>query len=101
MRDVATRSKCAAALVIGVTVMFCLRASAEEATAQPPLGQTEAAAKSAYSKKLICTTEPVMGSNIKKKTCRTQEEIDEQRAASHNMMNDLNQSKGRNYGGSG
>ena len=42
-----------------------------------------------------------MGSNIKKKTCRTQEEIDEERAASRNMMNDLNQSKGRNYGGSG
>ncbi len=90
----------AAMLAVLVIALAC-EARAEEGTAQPPLEQTQAAAKSAYSNKLVCTTEPVMGSNIKKKTCRTQQEIDEERQAARHMLNDLNQVKGRNYGTGG
>ena len=74
--------------------------AAEESAAQPPLGQTQAAAKAAYANKLICTKEPVPGSNIKKKVCRTQAQIDQERAASQSMMNDLNKYQGRTYDGS-
>ena len=58
-------------------------------------------AKSNDDGKLICKQEPVMGSNIKKKTCRTQKQLDEQREASKGMMNGVNQGQGRNNGSGG
>jgi len=59
-----------------------------------PIGPTQAAAKSAYSNKQICHLEPVAGSHIKKKICRTQEQIDAERESSQGSMSNLNNAKG-------
>lgn len=72
-------------------------AVANESDPTPPVE----AAKSNDDGKLICKQEPVMGSNIKKKTCRTQKQLDEQREASKGMMDGINQGQGRNNGSGG
>ncbi len=101
MKGIASRGTTTMAVILSIGFGYVSDVRAEEKPPEPPLGQSQAAAKSAYSNRLICTTEPVMGSNIKKKTCRTRQETDQERAAAHNMMNDLNRYQGRNYGGSG
>ena len=44
----------------------------------PP--QTQAAAKSAYSNKPICKRLVVTGSHVKRTVCKTQEQIDQEKA---------------------
>lgn len=92
------------ALTVGLRVALVLFgagvggwAVANEPDAAPPAEP----AKSSDDGKLICKKEPVMGSNIKKKTCRTQKQLDEQREASKGMMNNVNQGQGRNNGSGG
>ncbi len=51
--------------------------------------------------KVVCTRESVMGSNIKKKVCRTQVQIDDQREASQKVLDDLNSSQTRSGGAGG
>ncbi len=93
-----------AALTFGLRVAIVLFgvgvggwAVADESDPTPP-AET---AKSNDDGKLICKKEPVMGSNIKKKTCRTQKQLDEQREASKSMVNGVNQGQGRNNGSGG
>ncbi len=62
---------------------------------------TEQTQKPSDGSKLICTREPVMGSNIKKKVCKTQAQIDEEREASQKVLNDLNSSQSRSSGSGG
>ena len=45
--------------------------------------------------------EPVMGSNIKRTTCRTQKQIDEQRDASQKSMGDFSSQAGGTNGKTG
>jgi hypothetical protein len=71
--------------------------AAEHSDVEPPIVRTQAAAKMAYANKLICTKERVADSNIKRTVCRTPKEIDQERAASQAMLNDLNSYQGRNY----
>jgi len=60
----------------------------------PPPNQTTAAAKSAYSSKLICKREKVTGSMIPKKSCRTQEQIDKEQAAMKEYADDVRHNTG-------
>ena len=59
----------------------------------------------AAAQKLICKKEPVIGSNIPKRVCRTQAQIDAEREASRDSMSEMNQRghvsvDGRSAGGS-
>ena len=67
--------------------------------------ETDAAQTSEVSKpeseKRICRKEPVMGSNIKRTTCRTQKQIDEQRGASQKSMSDFGSQTGGTNGKTG
>jgi hypothetical protein len=51
--------------------------------------------KSAPTDKLVCTREPVIGSNIKRRVCKPQSQINEERDAARQGLNDLNKSAGR------
>jgi hypothetical protein len=53
------------------------------------------------SAKRICRKEPVMGSNIKRTTCHTQKQIDEQREASQKSMSDFGSQAGGTNGKTG
>jgi len=53
------------------------------------------------SAKRICRKEPVMGSNIKRTTCRTQKQVDEQREASQKSMGDFSSRAGGTNGKTG
>jgi invasion protein IalB len=93
-----------AALTFGLRVAIVLFgagvggwAVANESDPTPPAE----AAKSNDDGKLVCKQEPVMGSNIKKKTCRTQKQLDEQREASKGVMESINQAQGRSNGSGG
>ena len=66
-----------------------------ESEAAPPAQHTQDAGQPAEKSKLICTKAPVMGSNIKKKTCKTQEQIDGQRAVSRDSLNESGTGQGR------
>src|SRR5262245_16881373 len=55
-------------------------AMAEEAT-NPPTPQSQAAAKAAYSTKPICKRVAVTGSYVKRTVCKTQEQMDREKAA--------------------
>ena len=55
----------------------------------------EPAKKAAPADKLVCKQEPVIGSNIKKRVCKPQSQIDEERDAARQGLNDLNKSAGR------
>ena len=73
-----------------VLLATCLAspAKADEPGAQV---QTQAAIKSAYEHKLICKREAVVGSYVRTLRCRTQAQIDQERAATklwaENMRN--------------
>jgi hypothetical protein len=69
-----------------------------EGSAAPAKEPTQ---KSAPTDKLVCKQEPVIGSNIKKRVCKTQSQIDEERDASRQSLNDLNQHAGRQQGTGG
>src|SRR4029077_9580258 len=62
--------------------------------------QVDQPAKSDSTDKLVCKSEPVIGSNIKKKTCKTQKQVDEEREASQSSMGELSRQQGRASGGS-
>jgi hypothetical protein len=83
-----------AVLLMGVS---CGYAAADDTDAS----KSDEPAKSDSADKLICKREAVMGSNIKKKTCKTQRQIDEERQASQGMMDDLSRQQGRNNGSGG
>ena len=51
--------------------------------------------KPAPTDKLVCKQEPVIGSNIKRRVCKPQSQIDEERDAARQGLNDLNKSAGR------
>ena len=87
--------------VVALTAMFvCAPAFGNDEPVAPaavpaaPIGVTEAAQKSAYQNKQICHMEPVAGSHIKKRICRTQAEADEERASAQSSMDNLNSAKG-------
>ena len=60
-----------------------------------PIGKTEAAAKKDYSQKLICKSEHVTGSNLRRKVCRTQAQIDADKEASDQLLHDMNTHAGK------
>ncbi len=74
----------------------CGYATANESDA----AQVDQPAKSDGTDKLVCKSEPVIGSNIKKKTCKTQKQVDEEREASQSSMGELSRQQGRGSGGS-
>jgi hypothetical protein len=79
-----------------VAVVFAASAArAESPEPTGPIGQTQAAAQSAYYTKPICKKEHVTGSNIPKRVCRTQAQIDAERAAAQQLMKDTNAQLGR------
>ena len=88
--------RCAA---IVLCVAMCQVALAHETgTGGAPtdrIGKTEAAAKKDYSQKLICTRENVTGSNLRRKVCRTQAQIDRDKEASDQLMHDINVHAGK------
>ncbi len=78
-----------AIIVLGASVASW--AIAEE----PSTVDSQKAEKTAPADRVVCTREPVTGSNIKRKVCRTQSQLDAERDASRQGMNDLNKSVGR------
>jgi len=88
------------ALVLSLlfTLIGCGIAHAQDAAPEPPAAQSD---KTPSSSKMICRQQPVTGSIIKKKTCRTQQQMDEEREASRQSMNDLNKSTGQTNGSGG
>lgn len=87
----------AAALVFAAILLADVpevRAEVEE----PTLAQAADADKAAKAK-LVCTRERVVGTNVKKKTCRTQEEVDLLREASQQSLRDLQNKGGERPGG--
>ena len=56
---------------------------------EPPPPQAASADVKPGATKLICKKEKVLGSNIKKRTCRTQAQIDALRAASQEHMSEV------------
>jgi hypothetical protein len=101
MKDVLSQAALKTALMLVFTLGFGSVAKSEESSAEPPLEQSEAASKTGYSRKLICTYEAAIGSNIKKKTCRTQQQIDYERAAGRNMIYDVSRFPGGRRPGEG
>jgi hypothetical protein len=83
-----TAARCAAFLIAATMVWS---ASAEESAAPA----AEPTKKTAPADKLVCKQEPVIGSNIKKRVCKPQSQIDEERDAARQGLNDLNKSAGR------
>ncbi|HET6471547.1 MAG TPA: hypothetical protein VFG38_06870 [Pseudomonadales bacterium] len=75
------------------------RGAAEEAASAA--GTTQSAAQSAYNSKLICKSERVIGSNIPKRVCRTQAQVDAERTAAQEQMKDVNSQIGRQTGAEG
>ena len=85
-------------LALLLSVAGCGFANAQDPAPAEPAAQSD---KPAPSSKVVCRQEPVMGSIIKKKTCRTQQQMDEEREASRQSMNDLNKSTGQTSGSGG
>ena len=92
MRTIAVRC---AALLIAATIGSIAYAEESAAPAAEPTKKT------APADKLVCKQEPVIGSNIKKRVCKTQSQIDEERDAARQGLNGLNQSAGRQQGAGG
>ncbi len=64
--------------------------------AAAPAEGTRAAAASAYSNQLICRREYQIGSNIKRSVCRTQAQIDRERAAAKEISQEVRRRSGIN-----
>lgn len=71
--------------IIGI-LLSASAALAEEGSAAPVQAQTEAAAKSEYQNRMICTKRTATGSLISKKTCRTQAQIDAERKDAQRLL---------------
>src|SRR5262245_21719973 len=82
------------ATIAALVAVSDARAEASESTAGP-LGQTESAALIAYYTKPICKREQVTGSHIPKRVCRTQAQVDADRANAQQLMRDANSQLGR------
>ena len=78
-----------AALLIATTMGSIAHAEQSAAPAAEPTK------KAAPADKLVCKQEPVIGSNIKRRVCKPQSQIDEERDAARQGLNDLNKSAGR------
>ncbi|HTO57399.1 MAG TPA: hypothetical protein VMJ74_06370 [Pseudomonadales bacterium] len=91
-------SFCVVAAVL-LALAWSIRAAAEESVDEA--NPTQSAAQSAYNSKPICKSERVIGSNIPKRVCRTQAQIDAERAASQEHMKDVNSQIGRQTGSGG
>ena len=78
---------------------MCQVALADETGTTEPatdrVGKTEAAVKQDYSQKLICKRENVTGSNLRRKVCRTQAQIDADKEASDQLLHDMNTHAGK------
>jgi len=86
-----------AAIVLSVAMCQVTLAD-ETGTGEAPtdrVGKTEAAVKQDYSQKLICTREHVTGSNLRRKVCRTQAQIDADKEASDQLLHDMNTHAGK------
>ena len=92
VRTVALRG---AAILIAATIGSIAYAEESAAPGAEPTKKTTPADK------LVCKQEPVIGSNIKKRVCKTRSQIDEERDAAHQSLNDLNQNAGRQQGTGG
>ena len=79
------------AILIGVGLVA---SAASDEPAAPPRDRSQAAAASAYSSQLTCKRERQMGSNIPRTVCRTQAQIDAERAAAEAFNRDMNRMKG-------
>lgn len=80
--------RCTALLIAAAIGSIAL---AEESAAPA----NEPTKKTAPADKLVCKQEPVIGSNIKRRVCKSQAQIDEERDAARQGLNDLNKSAGR------
>jgi hypothetical protein len=72
--------------------MFCclpMTASAEEPVDPAASAQSQAAAKEVYQNQLICKTKAVVGSHIPKRICKTQAQIDAERARAARMLREV------------
>lgn len=85
----------------GAALLFAAAIGSIAFAADPAAPASEPAQKPAPADKLVCKQEPVIGSNIKKRVCKTQSQIDEERDASRQSLNDLNQHAGRQQGTGG
>lgn len=68
-------------------------ASSDSATQVAPPSQVK------NKPKMTCTTEKAMGSHIKRKTCRSQDDLERQRAESEHYMDDIRRGTSNNTGG--
>jgi hypothetical protein len=89
-----TAVRCAALLIAATIGSSAYAQESAAPTAEPTK-------KPAPADKLVCKQEPVIGSNIKKRVCKTQSQIDEERDAARQGLNGLNQSAGRQQGAGG
>ena len=99
MKSVSHAMALTLALHLSVAIVgtgMCGLAFADETDAP----QTTEVAKPESTKR-ICRKEPVTGSNIKRTTCRTQKQIDEQRDASQKSMSDFGSQAGGTNGKGG
>lgn len=80
--------------IVGTGVSGLATADETDATQTAEVSKPE-------STKRICRKEPVMGSNIKRTTCRTQKQVDEQREASQKSMGDFSSQAGGTNGKTG
>lgn len=99
MKTIATGIALTLALYAGVAIVgtgVSGLAIADEADAS----QTAEVSKPDSAKR-ICRKEPVTGSNIKRTTCRTQKQIDDQREASQKSMGDFSSQAGGTNGKGG
>jgi len=82
------------ATIAALVAVSGVRAEASESTGGP-IGQTQSAALIAYYTKPICKREQVTGSHIPKRVCRTQAQVDADRAKAQQLMRDANSQLGR------
>jgi hypothetical protein len=79
----------------GTALLFAATIGSIAFAAEPAAPASEPAQKPAPADRLVCKQEPVIGSNIKRKVCKPQSQIDEERDAARQGLNDLNKSAGR------
>jgi hypothetical protein len=82
--------------VLGIGLCWTSVAFSSEGEAP---GQAQAQAQQADdASELVCRREKVMGSNIKKKVCRTRAQIDQEQHASQEAMSEITRAPTRSEG---
>jgi hypothetical protein len=71
---------------------FCAAAVADETAGATAPEQTQAAARAAYSNKPICKRVTVTGSYVKRTVCKTQEQMDRDKAAMDQWAQEIKRS---------